>query len=1642
MPMPPVHFAVGMGISAVLGAVVGAVRRRWLIYVPLVMSVCGGLALVPDMLAGDATHVGGIEQLGERAYSHGRAMNLFFLHPWLDGMARLETREVTARAFHLVALGYLVSMCGYVAFIRWGVPRMKESGEALARMGAKARLYGPAGVLAGIVPLLMLGGAVGWATRAAGPPGPSAQGVAEREERRWSGLVQRRLRLEPGQHLGLVSGPRWQKGEWLVGDVGACSTFGGGAAELAAVVERAQANRCDFVVLADGAGLGTPQRVAAYARALDAARERFRDTTVLAGLAWTVARRPGGGGEPQASVLVPPQAREGELLGAFARRFDRGGPRGAAEPRVVDPAELGCAALRWLKAHSRSLAAAPAVLASATGEEGLSWQELCSWLHANEVFLGIVGLRGGERGSTRGRWDPRVAEVGGTWDQLLDRGFRVRAAVAASGLRDPARHYWPGERVRTHVWCRGRRATHVLEGLRAGRSWADEDGMVRSVELELVAPLLKRPAGMGDVVRVAPGAELSVELRLDIPERDLAGREGRVDEVEVISNVDGSPRVVERFRQVRSLRSLRLVLPPAADHNGGVGFYVRARGRRRLRDGSERFFYTNPIRVLVRAGTKPPWAVEKPPPTRVVARPRPGEGPPPKPKPKPEPIPPTTAQGPATTPVAERVDPLDAIGLPRGVHVVQMETFARRPGRQWRGTWTSNVADRGPALGDDRLQMSYVREIALGEATRLFFRCRGTECGQLTVLLRTSRSRKPYQRVFELPEDKWRELDVSLREDFHPPLGAPGRLGPGDGTAGREGDVVEAIEWRAEGRGARAGFFVTDFVVYERTRTARVAFARRRAGEPRGRGKGRRAGELERSLVVASSLGAPSRAWQQRADAVARRLAACQERLHRAGKLAVFRELGALEHELDELAAEIGRLRLQATMARAFAVGDPPFVVGLASATQRVSARNPALGGAPEVAKAHELWAAAGEAESFQILVQALWQPLRAVDVTWSDLRPDHGRGPGLPSSALSAAVAGERWVYPRADLPRSRTGWMPDPLIPFLPFDVEPGALRAVVLTVRVPPDLPPGDYSGTVRVQPMGHEAVTLAVRLHRWDFALVGGHFAVVGAIDGRALRDQYGDEGAAAAARRRQLYELLLRHRVCPVPVLGRSEEANLADMAFCLERGAGLAVAHQAPSLATAGADPGVARAARYASKLREAGHGSRVAVVLPLARGGTPLLQWLRSLKLLNKRHPGLLLVAGGEGEPPGGLAADYWRRPLGLEELRRPGEEALEVRRARSTRREAWHLGAAAADYPNANLTLANRLVESRALSWLAWRHGVRALFLDGVNRWGEGASGRDVLVYPGPAGDLYGSMRLVALRDGVEDYECLWLLWDRARRLRDRAPARHLGLLAAVAQARSALDRGLGTMAYPPSDPGGLAALRVRLGRLVERLEAAWWAEVDGSKDLPPPPPRLAATAGDGRVTLSWPRSPEERVAAYHVYRSREPKVGFARVTQRPVAALTYDDSPVANGVPHYYFVRSCLEGDVEGPRSKVVDATPRPAPKVAWEPMADLTRASEGPYRVALRLTGPGTGGALPLVRPQIDYCLSDGFYDGFEEMTRRDDGVWTFAIPALDWRRNASKRLRYKVRIVNRRNRVVSPAVEREELIDAAARPRPE
>ena len=1574
MPLPQVHFAFGMALGSLTAPLFALVRKRWLVWVPVVMIALGLYALAPDVLE----HAPSLPQLYDLAagreapHHHSPAMDIFVLHRWLDGQEWANTPLASSLGFQATAAFFLVAACLFAHFITRRLPRLPEADEALERLRLSVepvRALGPVLIMA---PMALLAGALGWSLRTARPPGPPTPA-----SRAWAQLVQRRTGVAPGDHLGLVRRVWDRQGEWLLGDLLAFSKRGGGALALDDLLTLARSNGCDFLVVADAGSLRSAAARQGWLKALEAATAKTPKMTVLAG---ALCEGPAGErllaiGEADGPTL--------ELLGELAGRFAAG-----SRP-----------ALRWLAAEERGRG----VVGFAVPPEGraLASGPLGDWMAAAPQVVGFLALRQADKLSSREakpKWAQAALEAGGVWDELLDRGTSLWGAAAASGFKRPDGQFLPGQYATTRLWATGRAPRDILAALRDGRFWCGEGRCVRVVNLGVSAAVAERPAKAGEVLWVAPGDQVIAELAIEVPPHDFAGRKTALERVELISNFDGRPAVIASFASVAGRRLLTHTLPPARDANGGTGFYVRARGWSRLEGGERLFFYTNPVRVLVHPGSPPP----RRPTPRVAARPR---------RPRTATKPSSRQRQAAPAPGSEAPRELKAIGLPPSVRAFLVEGFRKAPGRTWRGEYVSLAGDRGPALLTTSGPIEMLQTVRLGENTRLFFRCFASGPEVVRVVARSSVGGAPLIATRRLAQRQWVEFDLSLRDDFVASRPGAAALAPPARLA--------ALEWRASPLENGGEFYLTDVVIYEPTVASRAVRARGLAARL----------DLALRDLGGGEVAKSARNW--RAD-VRARLDACRARLAAGAPALAPGELENLERELHTLATEIELLRLHAATARAFGVPDPGFAVLVGSAVQRYRSDRLDVSALPSPQPFCELSAAANEAESVQLLVVALREPLRSVRVRLQDLRPAGGDGPGLVASEIEAALVGELTVEPQPGLPPENWGRVPDPLLPLRPFDVERGSLRSVLLTIKVPPDLPPGDYEGLITVSAERVAPLRLTLRLHRWNFALAGRHLPVVAPIDWRAVKKQFSPGKPVSENLRREIYGLLLAHRLAPTPLLTGAEDQDVAEVVWCLEHGQELVVLAQ---LDKATEDARLARAAALAAKLHEAGWGRPGAVVLPRLGAGRERQRELAFANEVVRRYPLLAVVSGGEGEPPGELLAAYWRRPLGAEVPPLPRDyQTLEVRRSRSTRLQAWELVGALPGDPVPDLRLTNALVEARVLPWLAWGHGVRAIFLRGTTSWGSGDLGGRVLVYPRPDGHVAGSLRLAALRDGIEDYEYLRLLWDRVRKLRALGPEKLEATLVACEQLLADAEQAAGYLRKPCRDWKALAALRTRLARQIERLEETWWAQVDRSKDLPGPVAGLKATPGDGEVALAWSDEGPSGVVGYNVYRSCDPTRGFVRVNRKMVRGHGYRDTAVRNDRQYYYFVRAIGRDGAEGRRSATVRASPKPRPFVVWLPMGNLRAGSVGPYRVRVALRGPGTRKELPLVIPQLDYALGQRAYDGFEPMTRADDGTWFFDVPDPGWSRLAGQALRLKVRIVDRLGRVVVPGVERVEEIE--------
>jgi len=487
--------------------------------------------------------------------------------------------------------------------------------------------------------------------------------------------------------------------------------------------------------------------------------------------------------------------------------------------------------------------------------------------------------------------------------------------------------------------------------------------------------------------------------------------------------------------------------------------------------------------------------------------------------------------------------------------------------------------------------------------------------------------------------------------------------------------------------------------------------------------------------------------------------------------------------------------------------------------TQRVLREDPAGSGT-----AVSLAAARNEWESFQILIRSD-EPVPGITIQIGPFADDKG----APVEGLRARLYREHQLEltePTSRNDKFRPGWYPDPLIPFavpqrparfkaVPFDLPAGQTHAFWADVFVPADAKPGTYRVTFQVTAAVGEGHAIPVSLTVWDFALprVSTLKTALGSPADRmrgwyAKREKEGKEKAPAdwAAVEHQVAQMLSEHRINATPPPGSLVPADQGDGTFRIPENHIQAFrefvdryhvnAYSIPHPRTAVKDPEAQRArlhAWLAAWDRAIAQIDRPDIVFFTYLRDEPndeeayryVQKWGRAIREAKSKVKVLVVEqTWTQNEKWGDLygAVDIW---CPLFSLFRP-ESAAKRQALGETiwtytalcQREPtpwWHI-----DYP---------LLNYRVPMWIAWGDRMRGLlYWGGMSFWqqvedpwtdpktldrrtrGKGAlyNGEGSIVYPGRDVGYDGiasSLRLKALRDGIEDYEYLAIV-ERAGR------------------------------------------------------------------------------------------------------------------------------------------------------------------------------------------------------------------------------------------------------------------------------------
>lgn len=527
------------------------------------------------------------------------------------------------------------------------------------------------------------------------------------------------------------------------------------------------------------------------------------------------------------------------------------------------------------------------------------------------------------------------------------------------------------------------------------------------------------------------------------------------------------------------------------------------------------------------------------------------------------------------------------------------------------------------------------------------------------------------------------------------------------------------------------------------------------------------------------------------------------------------------------------------------------YAVGIESPLKKVLRDEPFEG---EIASVAKIEAAKNEYEPTQIVIVPFDKPLRDVRVTWTDLERVDG-GHRLDSSLIDVKRVGYVRTRGKTSADVEYVGWWPDPLMPLEPFDVEPNQNQPLWVTVHVPPGQPAGVYVGELTIKPANSDPSKVRLEVEVWDFELPKQtHLRTAFHLGEPVLAQWYGYKELPQDFRRRW-YQFLLDHRISPSTLYSGEPLPRMEDLGWCIERGLNtFNLGYIGEGKTT---DEWLAWLKQYCAELREKGWLKYAYVygfdeVKP-NRYKAVAREYGRIHEAVPDLKRGCTVVPNDELDP----YMDIWV-PLTAH------LDPMRAARQQKAGDEIWWYVCIGPQHPHANWFIDYPAIEPRILFWMTHKYHVTGFLYYYLNLWnsnmnatgGPGgappiednptwlenlkagkrwpeiewncftfnhANGDGHLIYPGLDGQPISSIRFECIRDGIEDYEMLWLLDDLIGKLRkvNNRVGRYNVLLSECVQLSAVRPRVVRDLTHFTHDPQQLAAERGKVARQVMRVK-----------------------------------------------------------------------------------------------------------------------------------------------------------------------------------------------------------------------------
>jgi len=444
-----------------------------------------------------------------------------------------------------------------------------------------------------------------------------------------------------------------------------------------------------------------------------------------------------------------------------------------------------------------------------------------------------------------------------------------------------------------------------------------------------------------------------------------------------------------------------------------------------------------------------------------------------------------------------------------------------------------------------------------------------------------------------------------------------------------------------------------------------------------------------------------------------------------------------------------------------------------------------------------EISLAGNEYESFQLAILPFGKEIGNLKVNISDLKGNNSNI--IPKDRIEISLVDYNKIDWQADYVTEYKGWHPDPLIPLKSGIRISGKdiSGPLWITIYAPAGTKAGVYKGTITLSADGMKSVTAFLTCRVWDFDLpVISHLKTHSWDQIEYLAGFYNLE-AYPVEWYQKFCDLLLKNRLNPssagVNYVSESPD-NKGEydfskvekvLGYCIDRGlTRFSIAQMRKGLYTPEEAEDVYKFVEAYTKFLK-GKGWLDKALVELWDEPTDL-EWpyiKERAGRLKKIDPDLRLQLFAEGGP-----YDFWDNSTdkyGLNDLVDiwAPVNIIELPETQAKGGEIWTYFCTLARECAPNFFIDCPAIYQRSIAWYCWMYGV-----DGFEHWSTNYFWRNVhkgkpmdqkwpnvpwdsrsyyyfngegqLVYPGPDGIPYSSIRLENFRDGMEDYEYLFRL------------------------------------------------------------------------------------------------------------------------------------------------------------------------------------------------------------------------------------------------------------------------------------------